>query len=457
MSIKVEIGDFLGFVDMNGTEALTSDKLEELEFYLRKCQKAQRQGESLVPDAIYDRLMEILSEKCPDSELCTQIWENEGGKDFDNTDEVFLNNPMYSIQTVKSFDCKELNDFINRLPDENFDAHVSFKENGFGIRLVYSYGNLVKARTRARSSEGRDITEQLRVILGDKVYIDGLSDVELCEVRGELVLPFKNFDIARSYNPDIKSPFTAVSSMSKASATEDMWKLLNFVAYDFKSFDFNFQTKEEIYLFLEDLGFEYPVYWLIENLNKSTLIEDLKGIVEDCEAEAEDYDYYTDGLVFEVNDRELFKSLGGNGSNYNYGNIALKVGYWKQDIYSGFVQTIVWMRGTSKLSPVAIVAEEADLIEFEDFGDHMYVGDVKEISNYSDLGVITASGNKVRRVPLYEPSNMLALDATKGNLLYFRYGGESGVIPCFPDGTPLVDGRIKQELSEDTMDLGVGY
>ena len=454
--IVVDIGDFLGFVDLNGTEALTSDKLEDLEMYIKELQTKQSEGESLVSDAIYDRLMDILREKCPDSELAKKIWE-DGGEDIDTTDDVFVANPMYSIQTVKSFDCKELMDFVRRLPDEtSFNAHVSFKENGFGIRLVYANGELVKARTRARSSAGRDITPQLQTILGDMVSIPDLEGMDLCEIRGELVLPMYNMETARGYNPDIKSPFTAVSSMSKDSATPEMWGLLRFVAYDFKAEDFSFYTKEEMYTYIEELGFETPSSWLIEDLTKETLLDDLHGIVEDCEQEAEDYDYYTDGLVFEVDDRELFNSLGDNGSNYKYGNIALKVGYWKQDLYSGFVQTIVWMRGTSKLSPVAIIADEPDMIEFEDYGEHLYVGDIKEISNYKDLGVLTAGGNKVRRVPLYEPSNILALDATKGNLLCFRYGGEAGVVPCFPDGTTLIDGRVKQELSdEDELDLGV--
>lgn len=454
--IVVDIGDFLGFVDLNGTEALTSDKLEDLEMYIKELQTKQSEGESLVSDAIYDRLMDILREKCPDSELAKKIWE-DGGEDIDTTDDVFVANPMYSIQTVKSFDCKELMDFVRRLPDETpFNAHVSFKENGFGIRLVYANGELVKARTRARSSAGRDITPQLQTILGDMVSIPDLEGMDLCEIRGELVVPMYNMETARGYNPDIKSPFTAVSSMSKDSATPEMWGLLRFVAYDFKAEDFSFYTKEEMYTYIEELGFETPSSWLIEDLTKETLLDDLHGIVEDCEQEAEDYDYYTDGLVFEVDDRELFNSLGDNGSNYKYGNIALKVGYWKQDLYSGFVQTIVWMRGTSKLSPVAIIADEPDMIEFEDYGEHLYVGDIKEISNYKDLGVLTAGGNKVRRVPLYEPSNILALDATKGNLLCFRYGGEAGVVPCFPDGTTLIDGRVKQELSdEDELDLGV--
>ena len=72
------------------------------------------------------------------------------------------------------------------------------------------------------------------------------------------------------------------------------------------------------------------------------------------------------------------------------------------------------------------------------------------IENYKELGVITAGGNRVRKVPLYEPNNVLMLDAYIGNNLFFRYGGEAGVVPCFEDGTPLIKGKINKMLEDDS-------
>lgn len=446
--LLLDIGDFLGFCDMSGEEALTSDQVEQLEKYVISCQEAHKDGDSLVPDAIYDRLIEILSHKVPDSPLIGRIWEEQGGTDFDESDDLFLANPMYSIQTVKSLDCQELHDFIKRLPDEPFDAHVSYKENGWGIRVIYKNGKHYKSRTRARASAGRDITPQMEVVLQKQGIqeIPELADFEWCEVRGELLCSFTNFEEAKKYKSDLRSPFTAVSAMVRESASEEEWGLLDFIAYKFLGDDMQFDTKSEEYEYLQEVGFETPDDWVIEDLNRDVLIADLQDIIEDCEEGAEDYEYYTDGLVFEVNSRELAQSLGQGSGNYNNYNIALKVGRWKQDMYSGYVQTIAWMKGKTKLTPVAIVAEEPDVIEFRDASDLMYVTDIKEIENLDDMGVLTASGNMVKRVPLYEPSNMLALDAYRGNIIHFRYGGEAGVVPCYPDGTPLIEGRIQQEF-----------
>lgn len=454
-NIKLEVADFLGFVDMNGVDAITSDAVEKLESIIARCNDAQRDGESLVADAIYDRLMEILRSVAPESELAKNIWE-ESVDEVDDTDKVYEANPMYSIQTCKSFDCDELKAFVERLPEQNFDAHVSIKLNGHGIRLKYKYGKFFQARTRARHSAGKDITPQLAVILKNAGvdFIEDLEDMDFCEIRGELLLPLDNMNAARQYNPDIKSAFTGVSSMVRASASEEEWSLLRFVAYEFLAEDYNFQSKSEEYEYLEELGFEVPIYTVVEDLNKATLLADIESsIVPDCEEWVDDYPYYSDGIVFSIDDKELFRSLGDNGSNYKFGNCALKVGFWKQDMYSGYIQTIMWMKGKTKLTPVAIVAEDDDMAEFADYGDHPYVFSQKEITNYSKLGVVTASGNSVKRVPLYEPSNMIALDAYQHQIIHFRYGGEAGVVPCFDDGTPLLDGKVQQLLNgEDLYD-----
>lgn len=458
--ITIDIGNFLGFCDMNGVDAVQGEKVQELENYISECNKSHNAGEDLVPDAIYDRLMEILRQVNPESELCKYIWEDSVDEFDDNTDSIIQKNPMYSIQTVKSYDCDEIKAYVDRLPvDFTFTAHVSVKLNGHGIRLVYKDGDFFQARTRARSSAGRDITPQLKAILEEVglLHIPELEGTDLCEVRGELVLPFCNLAEARKHNPDIKSAFSAVASMSRDSATKDEWKLLKFVAYEFLAEGNSFSSKDSEYSFLEeDCGFEVPLNWLIDDLSKDTLIEDIKGIVSDCEEEVKPdsdgnngYDYYTDGLVFTINNTDDFRRLGDDGSHYKYGNMALKVGYWKQDMYSGYVQTIAWMKGKTKLTPVAIIAEDLDAITFNDGEEHKYVTSLKDIENFNDLGVITASGNRVRRVPLYEPNNILALDAYKDSVIYFRYGGEAGVVPCYPDGTPLLEGRAKQIISNE--------
>jgi len=462
-NVVLEIGNFLGFCDLNGVEAIKSEQVQQLEEYISQANEARRAGNELIPDAIWDRLMEILRQVNPESELCKYIWEDTVDE-MDDTDDIVRSNPMFSIQTVKSWDCDEFKNFVKRLPDDvTFDGHLSIKLNGHGIRLKYRNGQFFNARSRARSSAGRDITKQLQCVLENAGIdiISDLADFELCEVRGEWLLPFENLEVARSYNADIKSAFSGVASMGRDSASVEEWSLLRFVAYEFLAPDMKFQSKSEEYEFLQSIGFEIPVYWSLENLSKETLLSDLQDAVKDCETEIKPldnspgYEYYTDGLVFALDNVEFFRTLGDDGGHYKYGNIALKLGYWEQNIIDGFVQTILWTKGKSKLSPVAIISTGEDDAVFASGVNEPYIFDIKSILNWKDIGVITQSGNRVRRVPLYEPSNLVALDAYPGEVLHFRYGGEAGVVPCYADGVPLLDGRIKGALVDED-DL-IGY
>ena len=64
-NIVLEIGDFLGFCDLNGVDAINSDQVQRLEEFITEANKARNDGEDLIPDAIWNRLMEILRQVNP--------------------------------------------------------------------------------------------------------------------------------------------------------------------------------------------------------------------------------------------------------------------------------------------------------------------------------------------------------------------------------------------------------
>lgn len=436
LTLKIE--DMLSFIDTYGESGFDDSQIEELERIILDCNSEMSgTATNAVADSIYDVLYDMLKRVKPNSHILSEIWE-EDGDIIDYTD-LLVKNPMMSIETAKSYDCKALADFINRLPDEA-GYYASYKINGHGIRVVYENGYLVSATSRARSSAGRDLTDHLKIILGD--YCESLEEYGLVELRGELCLPINKLAAAREYNPAIKSAFSAVSSLIRPSSTPEEVSLLDFLCYGFIVDDFSFETRDEEFQEIMRCGFKVPENLLIESAYREDIPSLLHNVIQTFEDYYEEFGYFCDGVVFEVNDRYLFNSLGTTG-NHNNGNIALKVGLWEQTAYVGYVQTILWKRGKSKLSPVAIVAENPDMI---------YLGDDGSILNMDALGVLTAQGNKVRRVPLYEPKNILALDAYPGEILYFRYGGEAGVVPCFPDGRLL-----KEDAARDIILGEYGY
>ena len=439
-NFELRLSNMLELIDADGPAGFDDSKVEELEALIDECIDRQKGTDYVnqVADSIYDTLYSMLKEVNPQSHILSEIWEDDG--DIVEYTSLLQKNPMMSIETIKSYESKELEDWIESMPEET-GYFAYFKINGHGVRIVFQYGHLVSATSRARSSGGRDLTDHMKVILGE--YNEALAEYAMVELRGEVCLKLENLDAARSYNPTIKSAFSAVASLLRPSATVEELKLLDFLCYGFIMDDFTFIDREEEFQKIEECGFSVPQYLLIESAEQYELMDIIHSVVETFEEAYEDFGYFCDGVVFEVSDRELFNSMGVSG-NHNCGNIALKVGLWKQDLYCGFVQKIIWTRGKSKLSPVAIVADEEYKLQEDCFGN---------ITNMEQLGVLTAQGNSVKRVPLYEPKNIYILDAYEGEPIYFRYGGEAGVVPCFPDGKTLSEDAAMNILMGEENDV----
>lgn len=420
MNTVVEIGNLLSQVDLYGVSSLQEDKIEALERYIQDCNEAMNgDGEPLVEDAIYDKLVQLLTQVSSDSPVLQELW-SEDDEVVGSYNKLLEENPMVSILTVKSWNDDAITQFIQRMP-ETANYLASYKINGHGIRVVYNDGNLVEATTRGRSTNGRDITEHVKIILGD--YNEALSEYGLVEIRGELALKLSNLDKAREFTPGLKSAFSAVSSLIKPSATKEEVELLDFLTYGVYIEDYDFSSKEEVFSQLSEWGFETTEYISLEEISKDDLLENMKEVVSALESNYEEFGYFCDGVVFEVSDGDVRSYLEGEGKYHNY-NLALKVDSWSQDIYTGYIKEVTWKRGKFKLNPVAVVVEDLN----------------------SNEGVLTVQGNRVKNIPLYNPKNILILKAYIGSPLSFKYGGEAGVVPCFPDGKLLSEDYVVEEL-----------
>ena len=420
MNTVVEIGNLLSQVDLHGVSSLQEDKIEALERYIQDCNEAMNgDGEPLVEDAIYDKLVQLLTQVRSDSPVLQELW-SEDDEVVGSYNKLLEENPMVSILTVKSWNDDAITQFIQRMP-ETANYLASYKINGHGIRVVYNDGNLVEATTRGRSTNGRDITEHVKIILGD--YNEALSEYGLVEIRGELALKLSNLDKAREFTPGLKSAFSAVSSLIKPSATKEEVELLDFLTYGVYIEDYDFSSKEEVFSQLSEWGFETTEYISLEEISKDDLLENMKEVVSALESNYKEFGYFCDGVVFEVSDGDVRSYLEGEGKYHDY-NLALKVDSWSQDIYTGYIKEVTWKRGKFKLNPVAVVVEDLN----------------------SNVGVLTVQGNRVKNIPLYNPKNILILKAYIGSPLSFKYGGEAGVVPCFPDGKLLSEDYVVEEL-----------
>lgn len=302
----------------------------------------------------------------------------------------------------------------------------ALKLDGHAVRVVYNSGYLVKATSRGRFTLGRDLTRHMKVILGE--YNENFAHLGLVEIRGEVVLSVNNLHKAREFNPSIKSAFTGVSSLIRPYATDEEIALLDFVAYRFLSDATEGSSRSMEYEILEYYGFKTPEAILVNYDNTYDLDYFCNEVLKMMEDLVKDYEYHTDGVVLEINSYEDFINAESIRSVASGGNIALKMGYWQQKVYSSVIESVELQKGkgnrvagfgSSKI-PVAIIQP-----------------------------VTTTSGQTVRRVPLFNLATMYYLQAYAGEIIYFKYGGESGVIPCEPDGSVL---KSALNTSDDSSD-----
>ena len=272
MSTKIELTEIEKIL---GIEEFTDEHIDKLESAIHKCNAAANEGFPLVADAVYDRLIAILQEVRPESGLLSHLWSDQETGNTEYTEHLQAN-PMMSIQTVKRWTDKELLDWVARL-DEGQSIHLSYKIDGHAVRVVYDDGVLVSATSRARSSQGRDLTRQMRNILGESN--ENLVGQGIVEIRGEICLHTENLEEARTFNPSIKSAFTAVSSLIKPSSTAEENQLLDYLVYRIIGSDEIFEYKSDEYQAIESLGFTTPMYVTTEA--EEDVVLQLKEIIEE--------------------------------------------------------------------------------------------------------------------------------------------------------------------------------
>ncbi|MDO4692729.1 MAG: NAD-dependent DNA ligase LigA [Porphyromonadaceae bacterium] len=103
--------------------------------------------------------------------------------------------PMLSLGNTYSYD--EVRDFYSRVSRDlghPFDVVAELKYDGLSISLIYEDGLLVRAITRGDGRVGDDVTVNVRTIRSIPLRLYGEDVPSSLEVRGEILLPFAEFD-----------------------------------------------------------------------------------------------------------------------------------------------------------------------------------------------------------------------------------------------------------------------
>ena len=308
------------------------NRIKELVDVLHKASIAYyRDDNPVMSDKQYDDLYDELEslEKETGIALAGSPTQKVQGYILDGFQKVRHSKPMLSAAKTK--DINEIKRFV-----QDKDFYCSYKLDGATTVTRYENGKFIQGITRGTGIIGEDVTEQCRFIPNLPMSIPINDYVEL---RGETVISYDEF---HRVNASLEKPFAhprnmAAGTLRNLDLNVVKQRRLSFVVFEVVSPIF--KNKWE--------GLEAVREWGFEVVNCGC------GSVDDLvEAmQPEFYKYPVDGLVFEINDYDLSKSMGAT-QHHEGCRIALK---WADDLYETTLTGIEWQTSrTGLINPVAV-------------------------------------------------------------------------------------------------------
>ncbi|WP_064609066.1 NAD-dependent DNA ligase LigA [Streptobacillus moniliformis] len=269
--------------------------------------------ESLITDREYDALLkkiELLEKEFPELKLKNSPTEIIGGKSSDKFKKVKHKKAMLSLANTYSMD--DLKAFDQRVKKEvgnNVEYVLELKLDGLSISLIYEKGKLIQAVTRGDGSVGEDVTENvIQISTIPKILKD---EIDL-EVRGEIVLPIKEFErINREREENGETIFANPRNVAAGTIRQLDYSIVKdrnldcYLYYLVDSEKYGLNTQLESIEYIQKLGFKTTGIF-----TKCSKIEDLEKEIEYWDNNRKKLEYETDGLVIKVNEYYLHNLLG---------------------------------------------------------------------------------------------------------------------------------------------------
>ena len=305
--------------------------------------------------------------------------------------------PMMSLSN--SYNIDEVQDFLRRaqegLGGESSEIVGEMKYDGTSISVTYEHGRLVRAVTRGDGVQGDDVTANVITIKTVPLEITGMEDLpEKFEVRGEILLPWKNFEKLneeRQFNeePLFANPRNAAAGTLKLQNSAEVSRRgLDAVFYFLLGDNLPFETHYDSIMALKRWGFKTGELSILPS------IDAVKDFISHWDVERKKLPVATDGLVFKINSLRQQLNLGATAKSPRWA-IAYKFAPERE-------------------------CTQLQYVSFE-------VGRTGVITPVANLDPVLLSGTIVKRASLHNADIIEQLGIHEGDMLYVEKGGE--IIP----------------------------
>lgn len=423
----------------------------------------------VISDFEFDRKMRELQEleerhpEYADPDSPTRRVGSDLSKEFE---QVAHRYPMLSLGNTYSEE--EVRDFYERTAralGEPFVIVAELKYDGTSISLTYERGRLVRAVTRGDGVKGDDVTANIKTIRSVPLRVLGDDYPESFEIRGEVLLPWVEFDRLNKEREEQEEPLFA----NPRNAASGTLKQQNPAVVAARKLD------------------AYFYYLLGENLPSDNHYENLRvartwgfkvpDVMRECHSLREIFDYIaywdqarknlpvaTDGIVLKVNSLRQQRLLGYTAKSPRWA-IAYKFQAERAETRLDSVSFQVGRTGAitpvANLEPVLLAGtvvkraslHNADIIEGLDLhiGDRVYVEKGGEI-----IPKIVGVNVEARSGALGEKIRFIRTCPECGTPLTRPEGEAAHYCPNSAGCPPQIKGRIEHFVTRKAMDINIG-
>jgi NAD-dependent DNA ligase len=263
---------------------------------LEEANEKYRQGNPIISDYEYDKLLETLSEYDPNNEYFNKI-----GIEVDDDRKRKLEHPMASINKVKTID--DIRNWI-RLKNINLKSEIICTPKYDGLSFLVNEKDNT-ATTRGDGKYGQKSDEHYKLIQNHLK----LNTNIFSHTYGEVILPKRIF--LDKYSNEFANPRNLVAGLINSKDISDSVKDIQYIKYGAIPNDgYNFTNKSEIIDILnsgQDVKVDYHLL-IAEDITEEILI----NLFHEWSV-----NYEIDGIILEVNSLELQEKLGRDKSTNN--------------------------------------------------------------------------------------------------------------------------------------------
>ena len=274
--------------------------------------------EPQISDKEYDDLMhrlKDLEEKFPEFKSVDSPTQRVSGGILEGFKTIKHRQKMYSLDNTYTFE--EIRDWEKRVHkglglNQKVEYVVELKIDGLSANITYEKERLRIGATRGDGETGEDVTQNIKTIRAIPLVLEGNGEPDLIEIRGEVYLERKDFNI--------------INKEKEKSGDVLFANPRNAAAGSLKLLDTGIVAKRRLNFFAHSLG-EYKgpqissqwdflarlKNWGLRTNPNSKLCKNLEQVFDYCKVWQEKRDkvsYDIDGVVIKVNNLDQQKKLG---------------------------------------------------------------------------------------------------------------------------------------------------